>query len=43
MWYFFLSCGVQQGTQKCDCSSFIHILAYRFNPIRSELETVLDF
>ena len=22
---------------------FIHILSYRFNPIRSQLETVLDF
>ena len=25
------------------CFWFIHILSYRFNPIRSQLETVLDF
>ena len=28
---------------KCDRFWFIHILLYRFNPIRSQLETVLDF
>ena len=28
---------------KCDRFWFIHILSYRFNRIRSQLETVLDF
>jgi len=28
---------------RCDCFSFIHILSYRFNPVRSQLETVFDF
>ena len=32
---------LQQGAQKCDHFWFIHILSYRFNPIRSQLETVL--
>ena len=31
------------GAKKCDRFWFIHILSYRFNPIRSQLETVLDF
>ena len=34
---------LQQGTQKCAPFWFIHILSCRFNPIRSQLETVLDF
>ena len=34
---------LQQGAQKCDRFLFIHILSYKFNPIRSQLETVLDF
>ena len=34
---------LQQGAQKCDSFWFIHILSYRFNPIRSQLETVLNF
>ena len=34
---------LQQGAQKCDRFWFIHILSYRFNPIKSQLETVLDF
>ena len=34
---------LQQGAQKCDRFWFLHILSYRFNPIRSQLETVLDF
>ena len=33
---------LEQGAQKCDHFQFIHILG-RFNPIRSQLETVLDF
>ena len=33
----------QQGGQKFDRFWFIHILLCRFNPIRSQLETVLDF
>ena len=39
----FRSCSLQQGAQKCDRFWFIHILSYRFYPIRSQLETVLDF
>ena len=34
---------LQQGAQKCDHFWFIHVLSYRFNPIKSQLETVLDF
>ena len=34
---------LKQGAQKCDRFWFIHLLFYRFNPIRSQLETVLDF
>ena len=34
---------LQQRAQKCDRFWFVHILSYRFNPIRSQLETVLDF
>ena len=34
---------LQQGAQQCDHFWFMHILSYRFNPIRSQLETVLDF
>ena len=34
---------LRQGAQKCHCFWFIHILSYRFNPIRSQLETVLNF
>ena len=34
---------LQQRAQKCDRFWFIHILLYRFNPIRSQLKTVLDF
>ena len=34
---------LQQRGQKCDRFKFIHIFSYRFNPIRSQLETVLDF
>ena len=32
-----------QGSQKCDHFGFICILSYRFNPIRTQLEIVLDF
>ena len=32
---------LQQGAQKCDRFWFMHILSCRFNPIRSQLETVL--
>ena len=32
---------LQHWAQKCDHFWFIHILSYRFNPIRSQLETVL--
>ena len=34
---------LQQGAQKSDRFWLIHILSYIFNPIRSQLETVLDF
>ena len=34
---------LQQGAQKWDRFWFIHIVSYRFNTIRSQLETVLDF
>ena len=34
---------LQQWAQKGDRFWFTHILSYRFNPIRSQLETVLDF
>ena len=34
---------LQQGAQNCGRFSFIHILSCRFNPIRSQLETILDF
>ena len=34
---------LQRGAWKCDRFWFIHILSYRFNPIRSQLETVLDY
>ena len=34
---------LQQGVQKCDSFWFIHILSCRFNPIRSQLETFLNF
>ena len=34
---------LQQGAKKCDRFWFIHIFSYRFHPIRSQLETVLDF
>ena len=34
---------LQQGVQKCDGFWFIHILSCRFNPIRSQLETFLNF
>ena len=33
---------LQQWAHKCDHFWFMHILSYRFNPIRSQLETVLD-
>ena len=38
MW---VNLALQQGAQKCDGFWFIHILSYKFNPIRSQLETVL--
>ena len=31
-----------QGARKCDRFEFIHILSCRFNPVTSQLETVLD-
>ena len=34
---------LQQGAQKGDRFWFIHVVSYRFNTIRSQLETVLDF
>ena len=34
---------LQQGAQKWDRFWFIHVVSYRFNTIRSQLETVLDF
>ena len=34
---------LQQGAQKWDRFWFIHVISYRFNTIRSQLETVLDF
>ena len=34
---------LQQGAQKCDRFWFIHFLSCRINPIRNQLETVLDF
>ena len=34
---------LQQGAHRCDRFWFIHILSYRFYPVRSQLETVLDF
>ena len=34
---------LQQGAQKLWPFWFIHILSYRFNPIRSQMETVLRF
>ena len=34
---------LQQWALKCDHFWFIHIFSYTFNPIRSQLETVLDF
>ena len=34
---------LQQGAQKCHHFWFIQILSCRFHPIRSQLETVLDF
>ena len=37
--YFF---ELQQRAQKCD-RFFIHILSCRFNPVRSQPQTVLDF
>ena len=33
---------LQQGAQKWDRFWFIHVVSYRFNTIRSQLETVLD-
>ena len=39
--------GIQRSyskeSKKCDCFLFTHILLYKFNPIRNQLETVLDF
>ena len=40
-WHHRASGLLQQGAQKCDHFWFIHILSYRFNPIRSQLGTVL--
>ena len=40
--FFFDIKELQQGAQKCDRFWLIHILSYRFNPIRSQLETVLN-
>ena len=34
---------LQQWALKCEQFWFVHILSYTFNPIRSQLETVLDF
>ena len=34
---------LQLGAQKWDQFWFIPIVSYRFNPIRNQLETVLDF
>ena len=34
---------LQQGAQKWDRFWFIHVVSYRFNTIRGQLETVLDF
>ena len=39
---FFLT-RLKQRTQKCDRFWLIHILLYRFNPIRCQLETALNF
>ena len=33
----------QEGALKCDHFWFIHVVSYRFNPIRNQLETVLNF
>ena len=40
---FFLTVALTARNLKCDSFWFIHILSYRFSPIRSQLETVLGF
>ena len=47
LWFFVIQycydCYSIKGAQKCKRFRFIHILSHRFNPIRSQLKTVLDF
>ena len=43
LFYYTFKIFLQQRAQKFGRFLFVHILSHRFNPIRSQLETVLDF
>ena len=43
LFYYTFKIFLQQRAQKFGRFLFVYILSHRFNPIRSQLETVLDF